>query len=509
MSPADLSIISRLQNRVRDLESDKSRLEKQLEQKEDLNELKEDLNVIDSSDSDIRNSIRLQELEMENNKLKTEITKIRASIAEDEDKGLTQFLTQFEAMSAELERRREECIQLRTMITSRTHGLPMVNDENSLPNDDGELEMAYRSQKESNMILKTQIEQAEEIQKQNSGEIERLREKCDHLEFQVSKNLESSTDSVINSTLQHEVSKLTVENLDLKENTESQARLIKKLKKALKIYAKKIKNNETPDVVITDIDIEDNLPEVRHHSNRQYLGMLEYKKLDEQALMRSLIIDLEPSLAASELPSLPAYILFMCIRHSDYLNDDEKVKSLMVNSVNSIKVAVKSRKGEELESMVLWLSNACRLLNHLKQYSGEPNFQKSNSPKQNEHCLRNFDLSPYRQVLMDVAVWIYQGLIKHLEKKMESLIVSGVLEHEAIQGLSAGKPSGLRGRMHSTETADSEAGLERLLRCLDGFLSVLNKHSLDPDITHQVFRQVIKIYSSKLTYIRMFLLYFT
>ncbi|CAD5125633.1 DgyrCDS13833 [Dimorphilus gyrociliatus] len=491
MSPADLSIISRLQNRVRDLESDKSRLEKQLEQKEDLSELKEDLNVLDSSDTDIRNAIRLQEVEMENNKLKTEITKIRASIAEDEDKGLTQFLTQFEAMSAELERRREECIQLRTMITSRTHGLPMMKDnENSLPNDDGELEMAYRSQKESNMILKTQIEQAEEIQKQNNGEITRLREKCDHLEDQVSKNLENSTDSVINSTLQHEVSKLTVENLDLKESAENQTRLIKKLKKALKIYAKKLKNNETPDVVITDIDIDDNLPEVRHHSNRQYLGMLEYKREDEQTLMRNLIIDLEPTLASSELPSLPAYILFMCIRHSDYLNDDEKLKSLMVTAVNSIKVAVKNRKGEELESMVLWLSNSCRLLNHLKQYSGESPFQKQNTAKQNEHCLRNFDLSPYRPVLMDVAVWIYQGLIKHLEKKLESLIVSAVLEHEAIQGLSAGKPGGLRGRIHSADATDSEAGLERLLRCLDGFLSVLNKHSLDPDITNQVFRQL-------------------
>ena len=27
---------------------------------------------------------------------------------------------------------------------------------------------------------------------------------------------------------------------------------------------------------------------------------------------------------------------------------------------------------------------------------------------QNEQCLRNFDLSEYRQVLSDIAVWIYQ-----------------------------------------------------------------------------------------------------
>ena len=35
-------------------------------------------------------------------------------------------------------------------------------------------------------------------------------------------------------------------------------------------------------------------------------------------------------------------------------------------------------------------------------------FQEENTPKQNEQCLRNFDLSEYRQVLSDIAVWIYQ-----------------------------------------------------------------------------------------------------
>ena len=35
-------------------------------------------------------------------------------------------------------------------------------------------------------------------------------------------------------------------------------------------------------------------------------------------------------------------------------------------------------------------------------------FQEENTAKQNEQCLRNFDLSEYRQVLSDIAVWIYQ-----------------------------------------------------------------------------------------------------
>lgn len=57
---------------------------------------------------------------------------------------------------------------------------------------------------------------------------------------------------------------------------------------------------------------------------------------------------------------------------------------------------------------VLWLSNTLRLLHNLKQYSGDKVFQQENTSKQNEQCLRNFDLSQYRQVLSDMAVWIYQ-----------------------------------------------------------------------------------------------------
>jgi len=49
-------------------------------------------------------------------------------------------------------------------------------------------------------------------------------------------------------------------------------------------------------------------------------------------------------------------------------------------------------------------------------------FQKDNTPKQNEHCLRNFDLSEYRQILIDLAVWIYHGLVKLTEARLQPMI---------------------------------------------------------------------------------------
>ena len=80
------------------------------------------------------------------------------------------------------------------------------------------------------------------------------------------------------------------------------------------------------------------------------------------------------------------------------------------------------KRQDDVETISLWLANTCRLLHNLKQYSGEKAFQAENTPKQNEHCLRNFDLSEYRQILSDLAVWIYQGLIKLMESQIHPMI---------------------------------------------------------------------------------------
>jgi myosin-5 len=226
---------------------------------------------------------------------------------------------------------------------------------------------------------------------------------------------------------------------------------------------------------------DENVPAVKHVNRREYTGMFEYRKEDEPLLVRNLIIgqlalcfyqltkdvlllfaDLKPRLAAQQLPGLPAYILFMCIRHTDYLNDDEKVRTLLTSTINSIKKVVKVRsvndlilqqrlmtlfqkRQDDVETITMWLANTCRLLHNLKQYSGEKvrtsschyihdehfpstqTFQTENTPKQNEHCLRNFDLSEYRQILSDLAVWIYQGLLKLMESQIQSMI--GMLRH--------------------------------------------------------------------------------
>jgi len=94
------------------------------------------------------------------------------------------------------------------------------------------------------------------------------------------------------------------------------------------------------------------------------------------------------------------------IRYTDHLNDDQLVRDLLAGAISFVKRVVR-KKGDSLDTIVLWLTNVLRLLHTLKQYSGDISFQTDNTPAQNEHALKNFDLSEYRQVLSDHAVWIY------------------------------------------------------------------------------------------------------
>lgn len=49
-------------------------------------------------------------------------------------------------------------------------------------------------------------------------------------------------------------------------------------------------------------------------------------------------------------------------------------------------------------------------------------FMTQNTSKQNEHCLKNFDLTEYRQVLSDLSIQIYQQLIKVAEGIIQPMI---------------------------------------------------------------------------------------
>lgn len=58
---------------------------------------------------------------------------------------------------------------------------------------------------------------------------------------------------------------------------------------------------------------------------------------------------------------------------------------------------------------------------------------KQNTAKQNEHCLTNFELSEYQQVLGDLVIQTYRQLIKCIYKILQPLIGKKTLWLSPIQ----------------------------------------------------------------------------
>uniref|UniRef100_A0A663LWB7 Myosin VC n=1 Tax=Athene cunicularia TaxID=194338 RepID=A0A663LWB7_ATHCN len=214
--------------------------------------------------------------------------------------------------------------------------------------------------------------------------------------------------------------------------------------------------------------------------------VLEFSRLEQ---IRLLYADLKPrGVVVNMIPGLPAHILFMCVRYADYLNDADMLKSFMNVTIDGIKQVVKDHS-EDFEMLSFWLSNAYYFLNCLKQYSGEEEFMKSNTPHQNKNCLKHFDLSEYRQILSDLAIRIYHQFIIVMENNIQPMIVPGMLEYESLQGISGLKPTGFRKRSSSIDDTDTYT-MTSILQQLSYFYSTMCQNGLDSELLKQAVKQL-------------------
>uniref|UniRef100_A0A671VGU2 Myosin VC n=1 Tax=Sparus aurata TaxID=8175 RepID=A0A671VGU2_SPAAU len=223
---------------------------------------------------------------------------------------------------------------------------------------------------------------------------------------------------------------------------------------------------------------------------KDYLGMLECKREDEPRLIQNIILDLKPrGVVVGMIPVLPAYIIFMCIRHADYLNDEGKLKSLMNEVIKAVKKVIMSYH-KDFELLSFWLSNVYQLLNCLKQYSGEEEFMKQSTPRQKKNCLQNFDLSEHRQILSDLAIHIYHQFISVMEKSLTPAIVPGMLEHESLQGISSMKPTGFRKRSSSIYEDSETYTISSIIQQLSVFHSTMSQHGMEQGLVKQAVKQL-------------------
>ncbi|TKC33744.1 hypothetical protein EI555_016282, partial [Monodon monoceros] len=399
----DLTVFLKLQKRVRELEQERKKLQVQLEKKEQQDSKKipaerpsSDLDV--DQDADLAyNSLKRQELESENKKLKNELNELRKAVADQASEhsaahgtpdSYCLLLNQLKLAHEELEVRKEEVLILRTQIVSadqrRLAGKgsePNINARTSWPNSEKHVDQedaieAYHGVCQTNRLLEAQLqaqsrEHGEEVEGLKA-QVQALKEEMDEQQQTFCQTLLLSPEAQLEFGIQQELSRLTNENLDLKELVEKLEKNERKLKKQLKIYMKKVQDLEAAQALAQS-------ERRRHELNRQvtvqrkekdFQGMLEYHKEDEALLIRNLVTDLKPQALAGTVPCLPAYILYMCIRHADYVNDDLKVHSLLTSTINGIKKVLK-KHNDDFEMTSFWLSNTCRFLHCLKQYSGD------------------------------------------------------------------------------------------------------------------------------------------
>ncbi|XP_060734398.1 unconventional myosin-Va isoform X4 [Tachysurus vachellii] len=525
----DMALFLKLQKRVTELEQEKQGLQNELDRKDEQFQrarARDDEEHKKARGAELEyESLKRQELESENKKLRHNLNEMRQTLVgkDGSSSAYKVLMEQLHSSSEELEVRKEEVLILRSQLVSQkeamqhketmTEPLHYVEDVHKLT-DAKEISQAYMGLKDTNRLLETQLQAQRRTHEAElealRGELHCVKEENQRQQQLLTQNLQLPPEARIEASLQHEITRLTNENLefllespkvykinmlrriiDLMEQLEKQDKTVRKLKKQLKVFAKKINDledgqveNVSPGQMADEPIRPVNIP----RREKDFQGMLEYKKEDELKLVKNLIMELKPrGVAVNLIPGLPAYILFMCLRHADYVNDDQKVRSLLTSIINSIKKILKKR-GDDFETVSFWLANTCRFLHCLKQYSGDEQFMKFNSTKQNEHSLSNFDLAEYRQVLSDLAIQIYQQLIKCMENILQPMIVSGMLEHETIQGVSGVKPTGLRKRTSSVAD-EGTFTLDSIIRQLNSFHSIMCHHGNDPELIKQVVKQ--------------------
>ncbi|XP_074546475.1 unconventional myosin-Vb isoform X3 [Halichoeres trimaculatus] len=547
----DISLFMKLQKRVRELEQERKRLQLSVDKMEEINKRKSSESRSPTSEQEnadlAYNNLKRQELETENKKLKNDLNELRKTVAERASQNNSSnelqdsynlLLSQLKSANEELDARKEEVLILKTQIVStaqlleKNEQVSSLKDGPSTPeerdskepldkeealkayhglsesknssqqdwcslNEDGELGLAYQGLKQVARLLEAQLQTQS---RQHKDELEALHTQIELLKDDIEKKQEIlnytsslSPDAKVEYSVQQEITRLTNDNLDLKELVEKLEKNERKLKKQLRIYMKKVQELEAQAAAQSSRSRPELSRQVTvQRKEKDFEGMLEYYKEDEARLLKTLITDVRPSMVSATVPCLPAYILFMCIRHADYINDDQKVEALLTSTINCIKKVLK-KNNDDFEMTSFWLANTSRLLHCLKQYSGDEAFMTQNTSKQNEHCLKNFDLAEYRQVLSDLSIQIYQQLIKVAEGIIQPMIVSAMLESESIPSLSGVKPMGYRNRSSSMDTdagGPTSYTLEALIRQLGQFHSIMRDHGLDPEIVGQVVRQL-------------------
>ncbi|XP_061498903.1 unconventional myosin-Va isoform X4 [Anopheles gambiae] len=451
-----------------------------------------------SSTFSTEDSIRASELEVENEKLRQDYNLLRNSIKRGVES--REMDAQYGALQEELKRRREECISLKAVLAQQSQSLRSLGQtangaETSLRiHDEGELMEAFQAQKLVNRQLESELraitDANNETLVENNRIIDGLRTENGELQAILQQHVEQVGEEVDLETvrqneqyLRHELRKSTAAYVELQEQLNELLAKNNELLKKNNILSNRLRDHGLNDSILMNDEFHSMVAVVKKQTQSSQ-GILKYRQEDESKIMQRLVTDLKPRVAVTLAPSLPAYVVFMCIRYTDLVNMDQLVRSLLTRFVQMIKRLY--RGANSVEVRVMWLANTLTLHNLMKQFGGYKDYMKYNTDVQNAQQLKNFDLAEYRQVIHETIISMHSVLIRQVQDSLKQYIVPAILHHDET---ARGKSRRTMSLDISPEQGRSEP--ELLVQQLGCVYNHLSSFGLEGCYIEQIFKQLM------------------
>ena len=203
--PEDVGLMMKLQAALKEAHREKEVLEKKVEEYESSSP-----RVEQSSEM-----LRLQELEMENVKLKEDMTRLRSAIVDSDgdNEAVREMAEQYENIQEEYDRVKVECLQLKTVLANvQLSGSLESGEPGSLVSDNADdVMMAYETQKKVIQQLQASLNQEKvrsvRAERETRAELEKLRALSSEQQTVIQTNMNKSPTNQTEAYMQHELTR--------------------------------------------------------------------------------------------------------------------------------------------------------------------------------------------------------------------------------------------------------------------------------------------------------------
>ena len=204
--PEDVGLMMKLQAALKEAHREKEALEKKVEEYESSSPR----GVEQSSEM-----LRLQELELENVKLREDMTRLRTAIADSDsdNEAVREMAEQCGNIQDEYDRVKAECLQLRTVLANvQLEGSLESGEPASLISDNADdVMMAYETQKKVIQQLQASLNQEREralkTERETKAELEKVRALSSEQQSVIQTNMNKSPTNQTEAYMQHELTR--------------------------------------------------------------------------------------------------------------------------------------------------------------------------------------------------------------------------------------------------------------------------------------------------------------